>query len=168
MSHSILARIVSQRNVPLGLLLTFLAACSAPPPPSSIALDPRMTEWQVVATIDALEQWCDAVDWCPTIDANSSHRVVFQTHARYLKNGKEHYFRDGLEYTSVAYNNHGGNIYIDESAITEENWWTTIAHELGHYGITGHTPVGMMSPVPANVFSLDRVSADAWCDEQGC
>lgn len=150
------------------LAIALFLGCINPPPPSEIALDPEMTDLQVAITQDAMEQWCREVTWCPRVTPMAKNRVVLETHAEFLKHN--------LEVDAYAMNSNAwggdGNIYIDSwhpRAIDPDWFFTLIAHELGHYGIEGHSveTTTLMGLTPDMIFELDSQAIKAWCEEQG-
>jgi hypothetical protein len=152
------------------LVLALLLCACGQTPPRTITIDPGFSEAQEAAILDALDHWCEAVDWCPEVTAAPGHdggRITPDAH----------YDNLGRHPRSTGFHNGNRTVRINLTHPAVQNldtFWHVAAHELGHFGIEGHpTPAepAVMSayhrtePLPK---CLDEVSAEAWCEQQGC
>jgi hypothetical protein len=149
------------------LALALLLCACGQTPPATMTIDPGFSEAQEAVILDALDQWCDAVGWCPELVDAPGHdggRITPDpNYAQRMPDSRSAGFHSGrtvrinLEHPSVQ------NVDL---------FWAVAAHELGHFGIDGHPDQrGLMfwfhsgPPMPN---CIDEASAEAWCEQQGC
>lgn len=149
-----------RRFVSAALTAAALVGC-APDPADSVSFSGFSPEQLEVAQ-DVLDQWCEAVGWCPIVTRDGELHVKLEaTEAAYAKHGRHP--------KSGGYNDMQGRIYMNPFTTTDlEMFWTGLAHELGHEGVYGHTESGLMAQYPEVRACIDQAAVDAWCAGAGC
>lgn len=152
-------------------------ACAPGALPAELAPE-GFTSDQLDILTDTVDHWCRAVGWCPDIMGSGSVDA-----APIVAESGEAYARHGRGPRSAGFNN-GETVRLNMGVIATDpdRTWETIAHELGHFGIEGHTGLGTLMawapcleraadgkcarPDPAK-FCIDATSAGRFCAEQG-
>lgn len=148
-------------------ILAFLTLVACGSLPESIAIDPLMKQEHRTITEDALDHWCDAVGFCPTVVISQGAAVIV------LSND---YGSFGRKEGSAAFNDGSGMIVIDNEGLAMNDgvsFWVAVAHEIGHFGIDGHVDHEgslMNSRVDASTMALciDQATVNEWCEQNDC
>lgn len=133
----------------------------APDPADSVSFS-GFSPAQLEVAQDVLDQWCDAVGWCPVVTRDGELHVKLEaTEAAYAKHQRHP--------KSGGFNDGAGMVYMNP-VVTEdlELLWTALAHELGHEGVHGHVETGLMAAYPEVRACIDQAAVDAWCAGAGC
>lgn len=147
-------------------LAAMLAAC-APTPADSVSFS-GFTGEQLEVAYGALDQWCEAVGWCPVVTLDGELRIDMNSTEEYLQHGR----RAG----SAAHNGGdtplspvGSTVHVDGKfqSYPADVQWVIIAHELGHEG-SDHTRYGLMNARPRAAMCIDQWAVRAWCSAVGC
>jgi hypothetical protein len=144
----------------VGLCLTaWCGGCASDEPPATFSIDPVFSAEEAAVIRDAIDAWCDAVDYCPTEEPFRGK----QPGAIVADAGE-------IQGTNCAENmrSEGQWIHVDPycRAFDLDMFWTVIAHEIGHH-CADHTTQGLMAswhsePEP----DVDTQSRMAW--HAGC
>lgn len=125
------------RSVTVAMVAAVLAmGCAGRTAPASLWIDPGLTAEQRAVLDDALDAWCEAADWCPTIVADRDQAdapigIVDDFDDRWAERTERNVqaWNDG---TGVRIAPRAGEYGLDAL-------WHTLAHELGHFCIDQHT-----------------------------
>lgn len=161
-------------------VVAFLAAaCSRPPLPAVIAVDPDLPHGVQDAAVSAAEAWCSVAGrtgWCPAVVVGlEGDALVTRGHWRTEMS------LDGLEeYGAWAHNDNGERVEVSANMLTQgfdgpEIWAGALLHEFGHFDINDpehdkRSP--LMRARHESAFDYpelpDDVALDMWCEQQGC
>lgn len=122
-------------------VLIFTVGCSRQPP-DSIYIDQKFTAQETAVIKDAIDSWCVAVGWCPTIQVNAEAliRLVpkITGHNDYLQEACP-----SVDCELIGWNDNP-DIQISMRAAKDlDRLWRVVAHEIGHY-CADHTNQGLM------------------------
>lgn len=149
-----------------------LSACE-PAPPSTVSIDMVFTLEQRAEIVAGLDAWCDAVGWCPEVVSDGEGRIHgtrdYSSHNRTPGSAAFEFPHDR---TGAGVNPGASEVLVDLQWADKypECFRVAVWHELGHFGIEGHTRVGLMAAQPECVVpeAIDSVSVARWCGQQGC
>ena len=142
------------------LLVLFSAACGWPPPPDTISISPEFSAGERAQIDDALEQWCESVEWCPRIVKRGAEgRIVVD---------------ESVEVGRTSVIDGKPVVRLPRAALAKfggASFWRVAIHEIGHFGAE-HTESGIMAPSGAlpyrGALCLDDEAVRLWCAAQGC
>jgi len=144
----------------------FLVGC-APEPADSVSFS-GFDEAQLAVAYDVLDSWCEAVDWCPVVTLDGELHVKldwrFERHGRRAATW-------GLNEGGTPLSSIGHSAFIEGPVFVQkprDSQFVVLAHELGHEGVRGHTPLGVLSSPPVAAACVDSYAVRAWCKQQGC
>lgn len=148
--------------------------CAAPLP-ATYSVDTEFTMDQQREVHEALQDWCDAVGWCPfEVSDGELHISVASDYARINDTpGSRGFETDNV---SISVNPGGSAIFFQSEFLDDfpECFGVTIRHELGHVGIDQHTQMGLMkashdlSECTQLDKRVDTFARMAWCKNSGC
>ena len=138
------------------VLTLLLTACYQKP--DTFSVDPAFSEAEQIVIRDAVQAWCDMVEYCPTevkFEGRKPGAIVAET--QHIK-GYQCAENMGSE---------GNYIRIDPECRSYglDMLWAVAAHEVGHYCIDGdhHTDKGLMSAMRHTpVTHIDVFATMAW------
>lgn len=152
----------------LGALLT---GCGAAEPPSTISVQ-NFSKEQRTVVLDAVDAWCEAVGWCPTVARWSESGQIMQVDE--LDQASAAPCPEGLT-CRVLGTNFGDSIGIEPIADLD-TLWMVAAHEVGHWcsvhadrwvDDVGHTEFGIMAALQTEWrLNIDSYAIRAW--RSGC
>lgn len=153
------------------LALAALAAAACAPEPAASVSFVGFTADQRTVAYDALDQWCDAVGWCPVVTLDGEMHVELITGAEYATHDRPA-GSCGHNAGAVLGSAHAGVLVsVDGScfgAMGADLQWVVLAHELGHEGVREHTSTGLMRAAnPPAVGCVDSWAVRAWCRTVG-
>lgn len=152
--------------------LTLVAGCN-PGPPSTVSIGTEFTLEQRAEIVAGIDAWCDAVGWCPYVVTDGEGKIHgtrnYKAYNRTEGSAAVHYPHDR---TGMGTNPGASEVIMDlDFADDQPECFRAAAwHELGHFGIEGHTAIGTMaaSPECVTIGVIDDVSSARWCAQQGC
>lgn len=146
-------------------------ACGAPEPPRYVSLDNEFSIGERESIRAAIDDWCDAVGWCPEEQGWTERGRFVLVDDLPESDFTERVCPPGKTCKTSAHND-GDNIEIARNRPRSDSLdalWTIAAHEVGHYCLPGeHTKNGLMAAAhaPADVLEIDETAVSAWKD--GC
>lgn len=136
------------------LSAALLVCACMPAPPGSVSIDDSLNDEQKSIVLDSIQQWCDAVGWCPLIALEGEARIGATSH---------YHSKPG----SCGHENGWSQVITLNLNCDPSQFHISILHELGHYGIDGHTKCGGLMDwfLPADYpAEIDQCAIDAWRD----